>query len=149
MSIQINPCNKLDARAAGELAKELWADHAFPGSFYRQAVDSFGDSVFVAKTDEGKVVGYGVGLKEPYGDSAWILSVAVHPDYRKSGVGTMFLETFTAFFKERGVRSICATIDPANEASLTMCNKFGFVEVSREDDYFGEGLAQIRVELVL
>lgn len=50
--IKIEKSTKRDAFEAGRLARELWGERSFPGSFYRQAIDSFGESVLVAKTSQ-------------------------------------------------------------------------------------------------
>lgn len=62
----------------------------------------------------------------------------LHPEYWRKGIGSEGMEGFLKSFWEtrQDVESIKADVDPRNDASLRLLQKFGFVETGRESGTF-------------
>lgn len=62
----------------------------------------------------------------------------LHPSYWRKGIASEGIEEFLKSFWEtqQNVGSIKADVDPRNDASLRLLEKFGFVETGRESGTF-------------
>lgn len=91
-----------------------------------QRIAAYSDTFIVATTTAGTVAGYVVGpafnqrylIDELYGDSQpnrpadcyqTVLSLAVHPDFRDSGLGSALLEQLASVALQQGRRAITLT----------------------------------------
>jgi ribosomal-protein-alanine N-acetyltransferase len=100
------------------------------------AEEQYGDAVYermpqyglsvVVETLDGEVVGYafvGAERQDSNGDAfGYVRSVAVHPDYRRRGYGTVLLEAVI----ERGEREIDLFVDERNETAIRLYQRLGF-----------------------
>lgn len=77
-------------------------------------------------TDEGQLVGAVLATHD--GRRGWINRLAVHPDFRRQGVGTMLIDAAEAALRAGGFDIIGALIAPDNEASLRMFEEAGYHE---------------------
>ncbi|WP_240795581.1 GNAT family N-acetyltransferase [Aquibacillus halophilus] len=57
-----------------------------------------------------------------------VLSMAILPNYRGQGIGTLLLSTLLNSTKATGVKSLSLSVDPSNPA-LRLYKKMGFVKV--------------------
>jgi len=84
--------------------------------------------LIVAEVD-GIVAGYSslskFREKEGYDQTAEI-SVYVHPEYHRKGIGTMLMEKIISRGRELGHHVIVAGITSGNDVSVKMHEKFGF-----------------------
>lgn len=61
----------------------------------------------------------------------------LHPSYWRKGIGSEGMVGFLkSFWETQDVGGIEADVDPRNNASLRLLEKFGFVETGRESDTF-------------
>ena len=115
------------------------------------------DCVLVAE-DEGQVVGlaaYGAFrdiAKWPGYRFTVENTIHVREDYWGRGVGKALMKELIESAKERGKHSIIAAVDGANEKSIRLHERLGFVEVARMPQVgakFGEWLDLVLLELLL
>ena len=117
---------------------------AFGGGYtygtIRQYHDLFGDLLYVAEHDDGRIVGYVLGgIPSTDSSVAWVLTLAVHSDYQQSGVGTALMDAILAVMRARGCRRILLTVHPSKSHVIAFYQKLGFVIEAQVADYFGEG----------
>ncbi len=105
----------------------------------------------VAETADGTPVGY-AGMHVAV-DEGYFANVAVHPDYRKQGVGDALIAAFVAYGKERNFYRLALEVRVSNAPAIRLYEKHGFVKdgvrprfytAPTEDAamyayYFGEG----------
>lgn len=73
-------------------------------------------------------------------ENAYIMSVAVLPDFRGQNVGTALLEYALENIKQYGISKVKLTVDPANFTALAVYReKLGFTVVDSAKDEYGEG----------
>ena len=83
-------------------------------------------SVFLIAVDEetNKMIGYG-GVWLMY-DAGNITNVAVHPDYRREGIGSKILSLLTDICIEKGMETITLEVRESNRSAQALYEKDGF-----------------------
>ncbi len=97
--------------------------------------------VYAAVDEEGTPVAcayFMADMNNP--ENAYLMSVAVLPDFKGQNVGTALLEYALDGLKEYGITKVTLTVDPANFAALSVYReKLGFTVVDSAKDEYGEG----------
>ncbi len=89
-----------------------------------------GCQIVLGLEDGGRLVG--VALATTDSRRGWINRVAVHPDYRRRGLGLRLVEACERVLRdERGLHVIAAHVEAGNAASLAMLARAGY---ARHDD---------------
>ncbi len=126
-----------------EAVRALWEAaglHIRPGG--RDSGEAFaaqlasGCQVAIGLEDDGRLIG--VVLATHDSRRGWINRLAVHPDYRRRGLGKRLIgEAERVLRDERGLPVISAHIESWNQASLALFTQAGYV---RHDDviYFSK-----------
>jgi len=78
----------------------------------------------VAETEEPTIVGYaGFWLVL---DEANVVNIAVHPEWRRKGVGKFLVREVLSMAKARGARLVTLEVRVSNEAALALYRRLGF-----------------------
>lgn len=97
--------------------------------------------VYAAVDEEGTAVAcayFMADMNNP--ENAYLMSVAVLPDFRGQNVGTALLAYALEGLKEYGIARVTLTVDPANFTALSVYReKLGFTVVDSAKDEYGEG----------
>ena len=83
---------------------------------------------------DGKIKAYAVlsiGVEE-----AHILTVCVHPDSQRQGLGRMMMEHMIELAKEGGAKIILLEVRPSNEGAIRLYQELKFNEVGVRPDYY-------------
>lgn len=93
-------------------------------------------SVFlVAKDiDTNKVIGYG-GVWLMY-DAGNITNIAIHPQYRREGIGSKILALLTDICRERGMETITLEVRVSNLPAKTLYERNGFLVYGVRKKYY-------------
>ena len=116
---------------------ECFGDGALPHLALRQYVDLFRAGSFIAEID-GQLVGYAMGGQctgRP--DEGWIVSIAVSPRHRSTGLAGALLARTLQQLQQLGARTVWATTHPHNDAAGALLVGHGFVETGFDPSYFG------------
>ena len=94
------------------------------------------------------VVGY-VGSQTVLG---WtdMMNVAVHPDYRRKGVGEALIRMLMQMLRERKCECLTLEVRASNAGAIALYEKLGFQEVGRRKNYYRnpkEDALILRIEL--
>ncbi|CAM4011888.1 ribosomal protein S18-alanine N-acetyltransferase [Alkalicoccus chagannorensis] len=92
-------------------------------AFYQELIKNRFAHYFIAETTE-RIIGY-CGLWVIHGDSH-ITNIAVHPDYRRRGVGEGLLEAVMGMAVTLAADTLSLEVRVSNEAAQKMYRKFGF-----------------------
>jgi [ribosomal protein S18]-alanine N-acetyltransferase len=82
-------------------------------------------------------------------DECHVLNIAVHPDYRRGGVGGALMRMAIAEAKEKGAEAVTLEVRRSNLAARQMYRKFEFEERRLRKGYYGPGEDAIVMELRL
>ncbi|MFC6732784.1 MULTISPECIES: GNAT family N-acetyltransferase [unclassified Haladaptatus] len=93
------------------------------------------DTVMLVKTDDGAVEGFVHALWNH--DEGDILRLYVHPDARRSGVGTALLQSAVNELFDRGVDLVRAMVLKDNNLGNSFYEDYGFSLESESETYIG------------
>ena len=77
------------------------------------------------------IPGTAVGIVAIHGPIAAVYSVAVHPDFRRQGCGSMIMAAATRWAASRGAERIALQVFGTNEPALAMYDSLGYEEIYR------------------
>jgi [ribosomal protein S18]-alanine N-acetyltransferase len=127
---------------------------AFPtpwslSSFQRELTLPFSRlTVAVSSEDEDGAV-YGFLCRWLVADECHILNIAVHPDFRRSGMGAALLRRAIDEAKEKRAQVVTLEVRRTNLAARCLYRMFDFEQQRLRRDYYGPGEDALVMELRL
>lgn len=100
---------------------------------YEQELNNSLAKYFVAKIDN-KVVGF-IGTWIIV-DESHITNVAVHPNYRKLGIGSKLIDTMISYCNEKNCTSYTLEVRESNKAAISLYEKHGFIVDGIRKEYY-------------
>ena len=91
-------------------------------------------SLWMVAIDDEKVIGY-VGSQTVLGETD-MMNIAVHPDYRKQGIGTALIVGLIGALELRDSHSLMLEVRASNTPAISVYEKLGFIEVGRRKNYY-------------
>ena len=93
---------------------------------FRRQLAHFGDLYLVATDplNAKRIVGVVLGSHDHR--KGWINRLAVHPDYRRTGVAVRLMSACDAAFRACGIEIVAALVEPDNAASFALFEKLGY-----------------------
>jgi ribosomal-protein-alanine N-acetyltransferase len=103
------------------------------GEFFLKELSLSHGWLWVAEK-EGTIVGYVCGWF--VADEGEILKVAVHPSYRRCGVGKFLVEKAIGVAGHHGIRTLHLEVRVNNGAAISLYKLYGFHEVGSRRRYY-------------
>ena len=91
-------------------------------------------STWLVAVADGVVCGY-VGSQSVL-DGADMMNIAVHPDYRKQGIGYNLVDKLIDLLKAKDVISLSLEVRVSNENAINLYNKMGFEIIGKRPGYY-------------
>ena len=137
-----------DLKVVRNIDYQNFASEAFPFSFFRLSFELYPDT-FLAATTANEVAGYCIGAPTTTDTKRWwIISIAVSPGYQRQGYGSKLLLQMLQTLRRKDCSEIKLSVDPQNSAAKTLFQKYGFVQIKVESEYFGPGTVREIMHLV-
>ena len=108
-----------------------WKESSFKGEINNHPI-SF-PSVIVHRPDE-KVIGYVIFWL--LAEEAQVSNIAVHPDYRRQGVGETVLQQTLETIRKFGAKYVILEVRPSNFFARLLYRKFGFETLGVQKNYY-------------
>ncbi len=89
---------------------------------------------YIVSETDGKVSGYG-GIWNVCG-ACEIIDIAVHPDFRKRGIGQGILERLIDFCKQEDCSEINLEVRESNKIAQKLYEKLGFIKNGERKNYY-------------
>ena len=121
-----------DADAVADLELKCFAMPWSRADFFREVKNELAEYV-VGELDK-KIVAY-AGAWVSF-EQAEVMHVAVTPELRGQGVGTILFGELIKAVKERGAKSITLEVRPSNTAAIKLYENFGLRSVGRRKNYY-------------
>jgi len=93
-------------------------------------------AVYYSALSDGKAVGY-AGMWQVL-DEGHITNIAVHPEFRRSGVGSQLLNELLKEARRRGIKALTLEVRKSNEAAKSLYRKYGFEEGGLRKAYYAD-----------
>ncbi|MBI5682628.1 MAG: ribosomal protein S18-alanine N-acetyltransferase [Deltaproteobacteria bacterium] len=118
-------------------------DESFPkpwaASLFEKELKNPFSLSFVArlnKKDSSKLIGYIVIWL--VAEEAHILNIAVHPDYRRKGIGKRLIKFIMDFLLNKSTRAVYLEVRDSNTAAQKLYRGFGFREIGIRKGYYSD-----------
>jgi ribosomal protein S18 acetylase RimI-like enzyme len=136
--ISIRPARYDDLDQLWALDVKVFEQLAYPYFVLRQFFDTVRDCWLVAQHPSG-LVGYSLAAPTLDRDLAWMLGLAVAPDFRNRGYGRQLTMESLRLLASMGIPEVRLSVEPENEFALRLYRHVGFSVVERRRDYLGPG----------
>jgi ribosomal-protein-alanine N-acetyltransferase len=70
------------------------------------------------------------------GPEIHIITVAVHPDWRRRGIGSALMDLLLGEAKRSGAKTVSLDVRPSNQPALELYRKFGFEQTGLRRRYY-------------
>jgi len=94
------------------------------------------NAVYFCAVLNGKAVGY-AGMWHVC-DEGHITNIAVHPEFRRSGIGSALMEALIAAAEERGLTALTLEVRKSNHGARSMYVKYGFEDGGMRKAYYAD-----------
>ena len=91
-------------------------------------------SLWLVALDGDRVAGY-VGSQSVQGETD-MMNIAVHPDYRRTGVAECLIECLIGELMDNGNHSLMLEVRVSNEPARNLYEKLGFQQVGLRKNYY-------------
>lgn len=93
-------------------------------------------AVYYCALLNGKAVGY-AGMWQVL-DEGYITNIAVHPEFRKSGIGSLLMEELLREAQRRGIKAVTLEVRKSNESAKAFYRKYGFEGGGTRKAYYSD-----------
>ena len=100
----------------------------------------------VVADGDGRIAGFAIGYR-PRPRRGAILTLDVHPEARRRGLGHELLSRLAALLAEDGARDLTLEVDVSNRGAIRFYERFGFRVVGRLADYYAPGRDAFEMEM--
>lgn len=125
-----------DVDAVAELDKENFGVDAWSRQFFAYAAKNPYAKYIVAEFEKKIIACAGLEIYEGEAD---ISTVAVTEKFRRRGIAQKMFSKLIRSAKKRGAKFIFAEVRTDNLPSMRLCEKFGFMIIGREKNYYANG----------
>ena len=130
--ILFRPLTRDDADAVAAIEEKSFAMPWSRADFWREANNEL--ATYIVGELDGKVVAY-AGAWVSF-NQAEVMNVAVEPELRGQGIGTILFGELIKAVKERGATAITLEVRPSNTAAVKLYENFGLKSVGRRKGYY-------------
>ncbi len=134
--IQIVPFRLRHLPRILKIERASFGREAWPRRYFLELYGECRDFFIVAKV-RGRIAGYAVACAAKR--ESEIASLAVHPDYRRLGVGDALMRHTLRALPPAGIRRVELMVRPANAAAARLYRAHGFRRVRLERGYYEDG----------
>ena len=93
---------------------------------------------------KSKIVGYIIAM--PSVDSADILNLAVHKDFKRKGYGSSLINHLLSELKKRQIKNLFLEVRMGNFAAISLYLSLGFKEVSIRKNYYTKNSNELSIK---
>ncbi|MEW4372095.1 GNAT family N-acetyltransferase [Paenibacillus kandeliae] len=132
-----------DAKQLMQLDQLVWNHLNTPSVFYcttrREYLQACPPGSQLLAVQDHIICGYvGFACPQSFAVSRHVydIHIAVHPDYRRLGIGVQLLDALCRYAKQQGIRKLTLRVLSTNEEAVHFYDKYGFVENGRLQEQF-------------
>ena len=130
--IEIIPMNSIHTAPIAEIEKLCFSDPWSENSIASELGNRL--SLWFVALEGDTVAGY-IGSQSVL-DEADMMNVAVHPDFRRQGIGEKLVLTLANALQTKGIRGLMLEVRESNAPAIALYEKLGFVQVGLRKNYY-------------
>lgn len=139
MSLVIRQARILDLNSVYRIEVVSFGYEAFSKSFLLEMLSRFPEFFIVAEKDN-KIIGYlSASIEGYFNKTCHLLSIAVLPEHRNKGIGSLLLKHLIDLVKIKHIQSIILEVKKDNKPAISVYEKFGFKIVGYRHRYYRDG----------
>ena len=140
--VKFRPMTSLDLVPAIAIEKEVYGKTAWSADqFKSEFAKSPKSAQYLAAEFEGQLIAY-AGIFY-VADVADIHTLTVVADHRRKGIGRELLKRLIDWARVKKAPAIMLEMRLGNDAARPLYESFGFIEISRRENYYGPGLTAV------
>ena len=124
--------NEGHVKAVAELEKICFSDPWSENSVASELKNKL--ALWLVAEDEGRVAGY-IG-SQTCTDESDVMNVAVHPDFRRQGIGERLILDLIDQLNQRGNHSLTLEVRASNVSAIALYRKLGSEQVGLRKNYY-------------
>ena len=93
---------------------------------------------------QSKIIGYIIAM--PSLDSADILNIAIHKDFKRKGYGSSLIDHLSMNLKQRDIKTLFLEVRKGNFAAIALYLSLGFEEISIRKNYYTNNSNQLSLK---
>ena len=128
----------LDLPVLVSLDREYFPDTAWPAEQFRAEISGKTRNFLIAES-EGEIIGYASAFLPSAGGVADLMTIAVHPDFRRQGIAHHLIAELENWAAELGADSMMLEVDINNENAIALYTKLGYQKLNIRKNYYGYG----------
>jgi ribosomal-protein-alanine N-acetyltransferase len=132
----------LDLPVLVSMEKVLFADSPWSMGQFKEEFKGVPRTHFftVAVDSNNQIIGYAAVMVPSPGIEADVLTVGVLPEYRKSGIGTAFMEQLENWASDKESNAMMLEVGVENTGAISLYESLGYIKISERKNYYGAGL---------
>ena len=128
----------LDLPILVSLDREYFPDTAWPAEQFRAEISGLTRNFIIAES-EGEIIGYASAFLPSAGGVADLMTIAVHPDFRRQGIAQHLIAELESWAADRGADSMMLEVDINNESAIALYTRLGYEKLNIRKNYYGYG----------
>lgn len=132
-----------------EIERLSFAQPWSPNSFRRELSLSFSRTLLAMRPEAGVPVVAGYLCRWLVAGEMHVLNIAVHPDHRRTGVGTALLSEAVAEAERKQAQLVILEVRRSNLPARRLYRRLGFQERRLRRNYYGPGEDALVMELMI
>ena len=142
IGVKFRPMTALDLVSAAAIEKEVYAKAAWSaGQFKEEFAKAPKTAHYLAAEFEGNLIAY-AGIFY-VADVADIHTITVAADHQRKGIGRELLKRLIDWARVKKAQAIMLEMRLGNDQARPLYESFGFIEISRRENYYGPGLTAV------
>jgi len=140
--VKFRPMTALDLVSAIAIEKEVYGKTAWSADQFKSEFAKAPKSAqYLAAEFEGQLIAY-AGIFY-VADVADIHTITVVADQRRKGIGRELLKRLIDWARVKKAQAIMLEMRLGNDAARPLYESFGFIEISKRENYYGPGLTAV------
>jgi len=140
VGVKFRPMNQLDLVPTFAIEKSAYGKEAWTMAQFKEEFASK-DRMYVVGESGGELIAY-AGVVNLAG-TADVLTLTVTDEHRRKGIGRELLRRLIDWSRTQKCEAIMLEVRVGNEEAIPLYESFGFIEISRREDYYGPGKTAI------
>ncbi len=142
IGVKFRPMSALDLVSATAIEKQVYGKTAWSADqFKSEFAKSPKSAQYLAAEFEGQLIAY-AGIFY-VADVADIHTLTVVADHRRKGIGRELLKRLIDWARVKKAQAIMLEMRLGNDAARPLYESFGFIEISKRENYYGPGLTAV------